>query len=100
MQENIISIQERISEIESNTGYGQHRASGSIMGGRNERENLISGNNSNDCSAKAVKLKRINAQVTTGGYDIEEPQPGKISVNELDTNADTCCLGSNFTVLK
>ena len=70
------------------------------MGGRNERENLISGNNSNDCSVQAVKFKRINAQVTTGGYDIEEPQPGKISVNELDTNADTCCLGSNFTVLQ
>ena len=49
MQENIISIQERISEIESNTGYGQHRASGSIMGGRYEKENMISRNNGNDC---------------------------------------------------
>ena len=47
-----------------------------------------------------MNVKRINAQVTTVGYDIEDPEPGNISVNELDTNAETCCLGSNFTVLR
>ena len=47
-----------------------------------------------------MNVKRINDQVTTGGYDIEYPEPGNISVNELDTNADTCFLGSNFKVLK
>ena len=61
---------------------------------------MRSSNKSNDRSVRAVNVKRINAQVTTGGYDIEEPEPGNISVNELDTNADTCCLGSNFTVLQ
>ena len=70
------------------------------MGGRNEQANMRSRNNGNDRSVQAVNVKRINAQVTTGGYDIEEPQPGNISVNELDTNADTCCLCSNFTVLQ
>ena len=70
------------------------------MGGRNEQANLISSNNGNDRSVRAVKTKRINAQVTTGDYDIEEPEPGNISVNELNTKADTCCLGSNFTVLR
>ena len=74
--------------------------SGLIIGGRNKQENMISRNNGNDCSVKAVNVKNINAQVTTGGYDIEYPEPGNISVNELDTNADTCCLGSNFTVLQ
>ena len=100
VQDNIRSIQQRISAIESNTGYGQSMASGLIMGGRNEQANLRSRNNDNDRSVQAVNVKNINAQVTTGGYDIEEPDPGNISVNELDTNADTCCLGSNFTVLQ
>ena len=100
MQDDIKSIQQRISAIESNTGDGQSRASGSIMGGMNEQANMRSRNNSNDRSVRAVNVKRINAKVTTGGYDVEEPEPGNISVNELDTNVDTCCLGYNFTVLQ
>ena len=60
---------------------------------------MRSRNNGNERSVRAVNVKKINSQVTTGGYDIEYTEPGKISVNELDTNADTCCLGSNFTVL-
>ena len=47
-----------------------------------------------------VNVKKINAQVTTGGYDIENPEPGNISVNEIDTNSDTYCLGSNIKVLR
>ena len=95
MQDDIRSIQQRISAIESNTRDGKYRASESIMGGRNEQANLRSRN-----SVRAVNGKRINAQVTTGGYDIEEPEPGNISVSDLDMNSDTCCLGSNFTVLQ
>ena len=49
---------------------------------------------------RSANVKIINARVTTGGYDIEDPEPGNISVNELDMNADTCCIGSNFTVLQ
>ena len=69
------------------------------MGGSNEQANTRSRNNGNDRSLRAVNVKRINDQVTTGGYDIEDPETGNISINELDTNADTCCLCSNFTVL-
>ena len=70
------------------------------MGGRNEQANMRSRENGNDLSVRAVNVKSINAQIKTGGYDIEETEPGNISVNELDMNADTCCLGSNFTVLQ
>ena len=73
MQDDIRSIQQRIPAIESITGDGKARASGLIMGGRNEKANMRSRENGNDRSVKAVNLKRINAQVTTGGYDIEEP---------------------------
>ena len=41
------------------------------MGGRNEQADMKSMNNGNDRSVRAVKVKRINAQVKTGGYDIE-----------------------------
>ena len=99
VQDDIRSIQQIISGIESNTGDVKSRASGSIMGGRNEQANMRSRNNGNDCSVRAVNVKRINAQITTGSYDIEDPEPGNISVNDIDTNADTCCLDSNFTVL-
>ena len=51
------------------------------MGGRNEQVNMRSSNNGNDRSVRAVNVKRINAQFTTVGYDIEEPEPGNISVN-------------------
>ena len=100
VQEDIRSIHRRISAIESNPVDGQYRVSGSIMGGRNKQANMRSRENGNDRSVQAVNVKRINAQVTTGGYYIEGPEPGNIFVNELDTDADTCCLGSNFTVLK
>ena len=41
VQDDIRSIQQRISAIESDTGDGQSRVSGYIMGGRNEHANLI-----------------------------------------------------------
>ena len=71
------------------------------MGGRNEQADLRSRNNnqSNDCSVRAVKVKRINSQVTSNGYNINDTEPGTMSINEIDTNADKCCLGANFTVL-
>ena len=43
------------------------------MGGSNEQANMRSRNIGNDRSVQAVNVKRINSQVTTGGYDIEEP---------------------------
>ena len=100
MQDDIRFIQKRVSAIESNTGDVQSRSSGSIIGGRNKKSNLRSRNNGNDRSVQEVNVKNINAQVATGGYDIEDPEPGNISINELDKNADTCCIGSNFTVLR
>ena len=68
------------------------------MGGRNEQANPRSRNNGNDCSVQSVNVKSISPQVTTCGFGIEDPEPGKISVNKLYTNADTCFLGSNFMV--
>jgi len=63
----------------------EHR---SLMGGKAER--LRSKNISN------VRSHRIVAKATPIQH---EPIPGTIAQNEADTNADTCCLGSNFIAL-
>ena len=75
MQDNTRSIQQIISAFESNTGYAKSRVSGSIMGGRNEQSNMRSRENGNDFPVQAVNSKRINAQITTGSYDIEIQNP-------------------------
>ena len=71
------------------------------MGGRNEQTyfTLINNNQSNDSLVRAVKVKTINSQVTTDGYNIDESEPGTIAANEIDKHAYTCCLGKNVTVL-
>ena len=34
------------------------------------------------------------------GYAIDETERGTKTLNDLDTNADTCCLVANFTLLQ
>ena len=63
------------------------------MGGRNEQANLRQKNNRN---ISAVNSIRKIAATTAKQPD---PQPNTAADNELDTNADTCCLGTNFIVL-
>ena len=72
------------------------------MGGRDEQADLSSRNNNQSeyCLVRAVKIDSINSQVTTNVYDIDEPDPGTIAVNELDMNSDKCYLGANFTVFQ
>ena len=81
----------------SNTDV-QSGATGFITEGRNEQVALILKHT--DRSLCAVKVKRINFQVTTNGYDIDEPEPGTKAINKIDKNSDTCCLGLNVIVLQ
>ena len=101
VQYNNRTIQQRISVIESNVDV-QSRATVYIIGGRNEQADLrsINNNHSNDRSVRAVRDKRLNSQVTKNGYDIDELEHGTISVNKLNTNADTCFRGANLAVLQ
>lgn len=43
-------------------------------------------------------MKRYIAS-TNDGLQVREPEPGTIADVEWDSNADTCCLGSNFVIL-
>lgn len=44
-----------------------------------------------------ISQRRIAATTTSSA---KEPKPGTIADNESDTNADTCCLGANFRILR
>ena len=67
------------------------------MGGRNEQENLRSINKPGDRSIFKVKVK-ISSQSSIK-CTISEPHPENLATNEMDYNADTCCLVTNFIVM-
>lgn len=70
--------------------------SGSIMGGRNEQAGLRSRNPSRLSTVVTRRELKEISKVPA----VEEPHPGSRAQNEADTNADTCCLGTNFIVLR
>ena len=67
-------------------------ANTSIMGGRNEQAA-----NRHSRQAGAVVTKR-HVQAANPRHD-NEPTVNTSADNECDTNADTCCLGTNFVIL-
>ena len=77
----------------SNDSNSSHNRS-TIMGGRNEQTDLRTRNR----NIRAMATKRV-----IGSFDsapkFSEPKEGVCANNESDTNADTCCLGTNFKVL-
>ena len=88
-----------VSELSTyyTTTTGEH---GSIMGGRNEQAHLRTNSNNNDhntgrriSKVRTTRRLTIGSTISTRDY---EPSPNTVSRNESDTNADTCCLGSNF----
>ena len=64
------------------------------MGGRNEHSNLRSINKSGHWSIRKIKVQ-ISSQSSIKCM-ILEPHPGTSATNKMDSNADTCCLGTNF----
>ena len=67
------------------------------MGGRNEQANLRSINQSSDWSIRKVKFQ-IGSQ-SSSKCMISEPHPGTPATNKMDSNTNTCCLGTNFIVM-
>ena len=97
LQGQLRSLQHRISTMESQTQSTS--IPGSIMGGRNEQANIRSRNNNNNNRSINTMKVVISAQRRRNDIDISQPDAGMESFNELDSNADTCCLGSNFIVI-
>ena len=67
------------------------------MSGHNERANIISSDQSCDKSIHKVKVQ-ISSQ-SSSKCTILEPHPRTLDTNEMDSNADTYCLGINFIVM-
>lgn len=99
-------IQELKSQVQSQTamshssiGQASSRAPTvptSIMGGQNEQQTQ----QSHERNIAAIKTTRnIAATMSSAGKRAMEPLPNVRAHNECDTNADTCCLGTNFTIL-
>ena len=91
-QQRILAVETKIHARESG------RPPSSIMGGHNEQENLRTRNQSGDRSICKVKVQ-ISSH-SSSKCMILEPHPGTLDTNKMDSNADTCCLGTNFIVME
>ena len=76
----------------NNNNRGNERST--MMGGRSEQSELRTRNR----GIRAITTKRTIGSSTIKASGIE-PSAGTVATNEADSNADTCCLGSNFIVL-
>jgi len=76
----------------NNNNRGNDRST--MMGGRSEQSELRTRNR----GIRAITTKRTIGSSTIKASGIE-PSAGTVATNEADSNADTCCLGSNFIVL-
>jgi hypothetical protein len=84
-----ISVSQRSQVSQMTTG--QH----SIMGGRNEQAQVCQNRH-----AAAVVTKRHVRSTTPVTQLYSDPPENTVASNECDTNAETCCLGTNFVVLQ
>ena len=75
------------------TGISQATGARTMMGGRNEQSNL------RNCDNRSVSVVKSTRRISTTASRQPDPKPHTRANNELDTNADTCCLGTNFIVL-
>lgn len=82
------------------TGTGSTQSSnpysyGSIMGGRNEQAQFRGTRNNGRYMGNVISKRRI----AQADMLVPEPPVNTVASNEADTNADTCCLGTNFIPL-
>ena len=91
-------LQQIISAVETEIYSGEScRPPSSIMGGHNEQANLRSINKYGNRSIHKVKVQ-ISSQSSIKCM-ILEPHPSDPDTNKMDSNYDTCCLGTDFIVI-
>ena len=101
--DDIANLRNRISAIESQNNGANTNEFTSIMGGRNEQANLRSTRNNTEGNNRLIRKVKVvisSQKSTNSSSNINQPQPGVVARNEMDSNADTCCLGTNFVILK
>ena len=91
--------------VDASTGPRSHviqvKTHGTIMGGRNEQAKEHRNRNIqfSDRSIASVKTS-IRRQIGLVSENHQQPEPVISAANERNTNANTCCLRSNFIVLE
>jgi hypothetical protein len=90
LQSQVSNLQQQIQSIQRNNGDDVSALSGSLVGGR-----TAAGQHRN-----VKKVRVINSVQHTNDPVVQHSIPNTISANETDTNADTCCLGNNYAVLR
>ena len=93
----IASAPEEI-QIQQNDTSATYNASRTAFGGRNDQQNKRARINENSSISAVSTATRKIAQ--TQSQSVYQPEPGTIADIECDSNADTCCLGNNFVILK
>ena len=81
------------TQFGNSQGGSQHHGGG-VMGGRNEQVSFH-GRNCFRRIRNVVTKRNVNSTI----MKVPEPSPNTYGMNEVDTNADTCCLGTNFIPL-
>jgi len=72
---------------------------GSIYGGRNCQQQRRANGTREGCVGAVTVAARTISSATNFAGSVREPNPGTEAYVEWDSNADTCCLGANFTIL-
>jgi hypothetical protein len=84
-----VSVSQRTQVSQVTTGQ-------SVMGGRNEQAQ----NRQNRRIAAVTTCRRVASATPLLRSAFNDPPPDTAAYNECDSNADTCCLGTNFVVLQ
>ena len=98
MSSQLQALQQRIASMESQQPSGDI-STGTIMGGRNDQAKLRSRNGTNSNRSVRAIITKIGSTNATNNGQLPESPDGTAANNEMDSNADTCCLGANFKVL-
>ncbi|KAI2505807.1 Reverse transcriptase (RNA-dependent DNA polymerase) [Fragilaria crotonensis] len=84
-----VSVSQRTQVSQVTTGQ-------SVMGGRNEQAQ----NRQNRRIAAVTTCRRVASATPLLRSAFNDPPTDTAAYNECDSNADTCCLGTNFVVLQ
>ena len=99
MRQDIDNLRSIVSDLPSTIGgrnINEMSTGNSIMGGRNEQSNKRLRRSTDSSISSVITTRRIGKMAVSHW----QPEAGTYGNNECDTNADTCCFGKNFLILK
>ena len=92
LQSQVVQLTTQVQALTRTNGDDVSVLTESLVGGR-----TASGQHRNNHVKKVRVINSVHHDTTPS---VQQSNPNTISANETDSNADTCCLGSNFAVLR